>query len=156
MWIPPEEKDSILQHHSGRKSIGYFGAVRIRDGKFVYLRETGMFDGESFFVFLKKLKAQSCRAGRKVILLIDNAKYHHALLHKDWRSANDEIFHCEYLPPYGPDLNPIERVWKLTRRTSVHNRYFPALEDVDAAVERQFSAWERSNIELKRLCKLQR
>ena len=154
MWIPPEETDPILQHHPGRKSVGYFGAVRIRDGKFVYRREENMFDGETFFTFLRQLKLRSCRAGRKVTLLIDNARYHHARLHKDWRKKVDHTFHCEYLPPYSPDLNPIERVWKLTRRTSVHNKYFPKLSDVPVAVERKFQQWEKPNDELRRLCKI--
>src|SRR5258707_696892 len=37
MWIPPEVKDPVLQHHPTRKSVGYFGAVRLRDGKFIYV-----------------------------------------------------------------------------------------------------------------------
>ena len=41
----------------------------------------------------------------------------------------------DYLPPYSPELNPIERVWNLTRRQCLHNRYFPVLEEVVAAVE---------------------
>jgi transposase len=154
MWIPPEEKDPILKHHPGRKSVGYFGAVRIRDGKFVYRREENMFDGESFFSFLKYLKSKSTRAGRKVILLIDNAKYHHARLHKDWRAEVDRVFHCEYLPPYSPDLNPIERVWKLTRRMSIHNKYFATLTDIIVAVEKPFAIWEKPNDALRSLCKL--
>ena len=32
MWVPPEVKDPVLQHHPTRKSVGYFGAVRLRDG----------------------------------------------------------------------------------------------------------------------------
>ena len=36
MWVAPEIKDPVLLHHPTRKGIGYFGAVRIRDGKFVY------------------------------------------------------------------------------------------------------------------------
>src|SRR5580692_5918560 len=39
MWIPPEVKDPVLQHHPTRKSVGYFGAVRLRDGKFIFARE---------------------------------------------------------------------------------------------------------------------
>lgn len=38
MWVPPETQDPILLHHPGRASVGYFGAVRLRDGKFVYQR----------------------------------------------------------------------------------------------------------------------
>ena len=41
MWVPPEIKDPVLLHHPTRKSVGYFGAVRVRDGKFFLRRETG-------------------------------------------------------------------------------------------------------------------
>ena len=39
MWIPPECKDPVVLHHPTRKSVGYFGAVRLGDGKLVYQRE---------------------------------------------------------------------------------------------------------------------
>jgi len=32
MWIPPETKDPVLLHAPTRRSVGYFGAVRLRDG----------------------------------------------------------------------------------------------------------------------------
>jgi transposase len=57
-----------------------------------------------------------------------------------------------FLPAYSPDLNPIERVWKLTRRLSVHNRYFPELSDVVKSVEFQFDQWSTKNDDLRRLC----
>jgi transposase len=57
----------------------------------------------------------------------------------------------DYLPPYSPELNPIERVWKLTRRQCLHNRYFATLEEVIAAVEAQFGSWARRNDALRRL-----
>ncbi len=57
-----------------------------------------------------------------------------------------------YLPPYSPELNPIERVWKLTRRQCILNRYFRAPEEVVAAVETQFR-YEANGIESsRRLC----
>ena len=31
MWVPPEIKDPILYHHPTRHSVGYFGAVRLRE-----------------------------------------------------------------------------------------------------------------------------
>ena len=43
MWVPPEVKDPVLQHHPTRKSVGYFGAVRLRDGKFIFARELNRF-----------------------------------------------------------------------------------------------------------------
>ena len=35
MGVPPETKDPIVYHHPTRKSVGYFAAVRLRDGKFL-------------------------------------------------------------------------------------------------------------------------
>ncbi len=39
MWVPPETKDPVLLHHPTRRSVGYFGAVRLRDGKFGFSRD---------------------------------------------------------------------------------------------------------------------
>jgi hypothetical protein len=85
MWVPPEVKDPVLLHHPTRQSVGYFGAVRLRDGKFVFSRETNRFDAQTTWSFLDLLRQRSRRAGRAVALIIDNAKYHHANLHRTWR-----------------------------------------------------------------------
>lgn len=152
MWIPPETKDPVLLHHPTRKSVGYFGAIRLRDGKFVFQREESAFNGETFFGFLKNLRKVSCHAGRQVIILLDNAKYHNARLHKDWRNQAAPRFVLEFLPAYSPDLSPVERVWKLTRRQATHNRYFSTLSEVVEAVENVFHTWQIGNETLRRLC----
>jgi len=152
MWIPPEVKDPVLFHHPTRKSVGYFGAVRLRDGKFVRQREEDKFNAETFWRFLKTLKKVSGRAGRRVVVITDNAKYHHARLHKEWRDQNKGRFALDFLPPYSPDLNPIERVWKLVRRLCLHNQYFPELEKVISTVEARFDLWAGSSETLRKLC----
>ena len=152
MWIPPETKDPVLLHHPTRRSVGYFGAVRLRDGKLVYRRETGRFNAETCFEFFKQLRVVSARACRRVVVIIDNVRYHHASLHKPWRESMESAFKLEFLPPYSPDLNPVERVWKLTRRLATHNRYFPTLEDIITAVERTFDQWHHRSDSLRRLC----
>lgn len=58
----------------------------------------------------------------------------------------------DFLPPYSPELNPIERVWKLTRRLCLHNTYFPKLDQVCVSVERQFDRWNVGSNALKKLC----
>ena len=152
MWVAPEIKDPVLMHAPTRRQVGYFGAVRLRDGKFLYAREQENFNGESFWDFLKLLKLRAERSGRKVVVISDNAKYHHARLHQEWREANAAAFQLHYLPPYSPDLNPIERVWKLTRRLCIHNVYFESLEEVIASVESQFNQWLRNSPVLHKLC----
>ena len=49
-----------------------------------------------------------------MVIFLDNAKYHHALLHKAWSEEVMPEFTLDFLPPYSPELNPIERIWKLT------------------------------------------
>jgi transposase len=152
MWIPPEVEDPVVFHHPTRKSVGYFGAVRLRDGKFLFHREPARFDAMTTWNFLRTLRRCSSRAGRSVVVIADNAKYHHARLHADWRAEQSPEFQLSYLPPYSPELNPIERVWKLTRRLCLHNRYFPTLDEVVEAVESRFAAWEKPNESLRKLC----
>lgn len=152
MWIPPEIKDPVLLHHPGRRSVGYFGAIRLRDGKFVYKREEENFNAQTFFAFMKQLRSKASKSGKRIVVITDNARYHHAILHRNWREEHSDSFLLDYLPPYSPDLNPIERVWKLTRRMCVHNRYFPTLDAVTVAVESGFDRWEKPNETLRRLC----
>lgn len=152
MWIPPEIKEPILMHHPTRVSIGYYGAVRLRDGKFVYKPEWEKFNGETFFSFLKYLRKISSHSGRKVIIITDNARYHHARLHKNWRKKCSDKFELMFLPPYSPELNPIERVWKLTRRIAVHNRYFPSLKSIADSIDSTFDKWASGNDTLRKLC----
>ena len=152
MWIPPELRDPVVFHHPTRKSVGYFGAVRLRDGRFLYRRETARFNGETFWEFLHQFRAASSDSGRRVIAISDNAGYHRAKLHKPWRHQQEPEFCLDFLPPYSPELNPIERVWKLTRRLCLHNQYFGFLESVAEAVEAQFVKWAEPNESLRRLC----
>ena len=97
-----------------RKSMACFGAVSLKTGKFGFcLCET--FDAKTFETFLKLLLRRRTR-GKRMVIVLDNARYHHArllapLLHR-YRKAMTLVF----LPPYSPQLAPFERVWKLTRQ----------------------------------------
>jgi len=154
MWVPPEIKDPVLFHHPTRRSVGYFGAVRLRDGKYVFRREEEKFNAMTFLAFLKQLRLVSSHSGRRVVVIIDNARYHHATLHKEYRDQNRDRFSLEFLPPYSPELNPIERLWKLIRRLATHNQYFQTLTDIVEAVERIFSQWRLGNETVRRLCSI--
>ena len=152
MWIAPKDTDPVLKHEPTRRKVGYFGAVRLRDGKFVYSREDGKFNGETFWNFLKKLRKASCHSGRQVVVITDNARYHHAKLHKKYREDCANRFSLDFLPPYSPDLNPIERVWKLTRRCCTHNVYFPTLGRIANVVETKFDEWTGGSNILRKIC----
>ena len=119
-----------------------------------FFREENVFNADSTWNFLKKLRRVACAGKKKAVIGIDNARYHHAIMHKKWREKVSCNFILEYLPPYSPELNPIERVWKLMRRLRLHNRYFPKLEDVFLATESLFKTWQNGAEDLKRLCRI--
>lgn len=152
MWVAPENRDPICRHAPTRKSISYFGAVRIRDGRLVVSKPEGRFDAQTCWKFLRKLRRHARRRGRRVVVILDNARYHHAKLHAGWRQLQQPHFVLLFLPPYSPQLNPIERVWKLLRKLWLHNRYFPTLDELVQIVDLQFTAWSRGNSVLRRLC----
>jgi transposase len=150
MWIPPEQKDPIVQHAPTRKSIALFGAVSANTGKMVSMDAT-IFNAETFLLFLNKI-VNSKKKGKKIILILDNARYHHATMIQPWLNKNVNKIQVLFLPPYSPDLNNIERVWKMTRRICTHNRYFATIDELLNVVKQQMKIWSKPNETLRKLC----
>lgn len=85
-------------------------------------------------------------AGRHAVLIVDGAAWHS---HKMNRSNVTLV----KLPPYSPELNPIEQVWLWLKQKWLSNR---AYKDYDAIVDACCEAWNRfaDNQELiSRLCR---
>lgn len=57
-----------------------------------------------------------------------------------------------FLPPYSPELNPIERVWRITRRERTHNRYFSALDELITVLCSYLEGLRMPNKKLRVLC----
>lgn len=150
MWIPPEIVDPVILHAPTRKSMGLLGAVRLHDG-YLVTQKAEKFDANSFQRFLCQL-GRHLRKDRKMIVIVDNAKWHHAKALDPWLQQNNGWIQLDFLPPYSPDLNPIERVWKMTRYLCTHNRYFPTLDELVNRVTNQLQLWHKPNNMLRKLC----
>jgi transposase len=74
----------------------------------------------------------AARHGR-VVLVIDNAPWHRGPAVRDALAACPHV-ELYRLPAYSPQLNAIERLWKVLRRRSTHNRLFDDLPDLARAV----------------------
>ena len=150
MWIPPEDKDPVLRHAPTRESVACFGAVALRTGKFAH-SFSPVFNAVEFEKFLRLLLRRRS-PGRKIVVVLDNARYHHAKLLKPFLHERADILELLFLPPYSPHLAPIERVWKLARRLATHNLYFKDLQALVDAVSSRLDAWKHPNATLRRLC----
>ena len=87
-----------------------------------------------------------------MFVVADNARWHHAKALTPWLTRHNTSLRLDFLPPYSPKLNHIERVWKLTRGLCTHNSYFELLEDLAGSVANQFEQWIKPNHTLHRLC----
>jgi len=76
---------------------------------------------------------QEALSGRFCFLILDQAGWHVAGALKI--PANVELI---FLPPYSPELNPVERLWQWLKRHSLRNRFFENLENVMESVQTCF------------------
>jgi putative transposase len=104
----------------------------------------------TFFKFL--LIVLHAFKGRKVLMVLDNVKFHHAKRLQPIMERYKERIELIFLPPYSPDLNPTERVWWLMRKEITHNRWVKSMEQRIC----DFEQWSK-NIDctkIKNVCNL--
>lgn len=119
-----------------RKTAHLFGAVSVEDATFHY-RFASVFNGHTFHEFLEQLVAHYGK--RKIFLIIDNGPCHWLdEAGKAWLANNAEAIELHRLPPYSPEFNPTEGVWKTTRKLVTHNRFFATVEERDGALTAAF------------------
>ena len=150
MWVPPEIKNPIVFQEPNHKKKSLFGSVNTNDGRFVY-NFSPIFNAETFLEHLKQI-IQFKVKNKKILLILDNARYHHAILIQPWLEENKRIIELLFLPPYSPVLNPTELIWKATRYSATHNRYFSTLESLSDVLKSKYDLWAQPNDELVSLC----
>ena len=124
-----------------RKTAHVYGAIAVADARFTYAF-ADVFNGRTFHTFLKLLVQRY--EGRKIFLIIDNGPCHNLNAEgKAWLERNAHLVSLNRLPPYSPELNGIEGVWKATRRAATHNRFFANTGARDAALRCTFRAFQR-------------
>jgi transposase len=94
-----------------------------------------------------QLISDATESGRYAVVIMDRASWHMGDV-----ACEFENLSIIPLPPYSPELNPIEQVWQWIRDRELANRTFNGYEDI---VEQVSRAWNnfRSDVEaVKRLC----
>jgi transposase len=124
-----------------RKTGHLFGTIELQGAQFTY-RFAPVFNGETFWAFLRRLVAKY--APRKIFLIIDNAPCHNLPPEgKRWLSENRRKIQLHRLPPYSPEFNPMEPVWKTTRKLTTHNKFHATTQQRDGALRRTFTKFQR-------------
>ena len=138
----------VVKTTGRRKAYKVFGLIEYFSGRLFYQGIEGKFDGQSSIAFLTGVLAQT---PAPLFLVQDGAPYHRAGPVKAFFAAHRARLHVTQLPSYSPDYNPIEFLWRATKRTATHNRYFPAFAELIASVEEALAALSRQPERVKAL-----
>ena len=149
MWAFKGRQPEIASK-PGREKVGFVGAVLPATGE-LFVGIACKFNTTTFVSFLRCLLAARKGSGKRIWLVLDNASWHKRAS-RQLAEENPDRFGVIFLPPYSPDLNPIERLWRLTRRICTHNKYFDCLDDLAATVLGFFEAHALPNDTLRHLC----
>lgn len=135
----------------GNDKVSIAGAVSQETGM-LFILTASKFNAVSFERFLQKfLKKRTRRKKKKALLVLDNARYHKAHELKDYLEEVKDRLELLFLPPYSPDLNPIEMVWRETRRNVTSNRYFGSLAEQKQKLLDYWAKYEEGSDELAKL-----
>lgn len=143
----------------GREKVSYSGFVIPENGQLI-ITTPPHFNFETVIESIRKFiaKAPEVPEGYKYLIVMDNASWHKKAARLIWEEENPEyadirkVADCMFLPPYSPDLNPIEQVWRKTRREATHNTYFPNKEALSEKLNEYFTQFAKPNEELQSLC----
>jgi transposase len=134
-WAPMGEQP-LIKTTGKRKAYKVFGAIDFFSGRLFYQGVLGKLNAASYLRFLKMILRQT---RRPVFLVQDGAPYHRAKAVKDFLTQHILRLTVTHLPSYSPDYNPIEYLWRATKRQATHNHYFPEFADLVVSVEKSLA-----------------
>ena len=98
------------------KKLNVLGFLNINKSKLFSMTTYSRVDSDMVIAVFDEFIEQIKTSTNKTVIVIDNASFHTSKKFKDmlpiWSKQNIEIF---YLPPYSPQLNPIEILWKFMK-----------------------------------------
>jgi transposase len=144
-WIYKGEEKAI-KTNTGRKRVNLNGALNLEDMKITVLNEETI---NSYAVMRLILALEEKQSQGEIYLIIDNASYNHSYLLRLFLDDHPRV-HLKYLPPYSPNLNIIERLWKFYH-TKHHDKYFEKFKEFEDAVLLFFKNINQFDAELKTL-----
>jgi transposase len=116
-----------------RKGYKVFGAIEYFSGRLFSQGIEGRFTSDSDQAFLRTILAQTTT---HLFLIHDGARYHTSQATVHFLAQHAERITVHPLPSYSPDYNPIEYLWKKTKKRATHNPYFKDFALLTVSVEK--------------------
>lgn len=137
---PPQVKTT-----GKRKAYKVFGLIEFLSGRLFHQGIEGKFNSESYQAFLLSVLAQTTV---HLFLIQDGAKYHTSKATRQFFAQYTDRLTVFQLPSYSPDYNPIEYLWRKTKKQATHNKYFEQFTEIIGSVEKALNQFAQQAVEV--------
>jgi len=134
-WIK-KGHDKSIETTGSRTRLNLVGAIDLNNLSGAQVKRYEKVNSETIQHFFSELRAYN-GSDKRIHLILDGAGYHRAQVVKD--KANELNIELHYLPPYSPNLNPIERLWKVMNEHVRNNKYFATAKEFRDKIDEFFS-----------------
>lgn len=134
LWARRGQRPALCAN-AGRARYSVLGGYSAVSGQYAGVATVGMVNALTVCQWIDALEAAFPEAER-ITVYVDNARYFHARLVKAYLIGKRVRF--VYLPPYSPNLNLIERLWKFCKKT-VLCRFYQTFSQFTEAIETFFA-----------------
>jgi transposase len=138
--------------NAGRKRLNINGALNAHDVTDVAIDEADRIDQESMKRLIVKLVDKN--PFKDIYLFHDNARYYYAKELREWLFQNYPSVNQIFLPPYSPNLNLIERLWKFLKKYIINYDFYPTFKEFKHKVLNFFDDIEQCKQKLESLLTL--
>ncbi len=151
-WYP-KGKTTVVLSPATKEKVSIVGAVKIGSGNLVH-QKVDCFRKEQMIDFLDLLLEVEKDSEGPIYVILDNASPHKAIAVQEYLATVGARFIMLWLPPYSPELNPSENIWRQLRKEKTHNTLFENLEKLLGDVDSFFDSYRGPNETMKLLCAL--
>lgn len=113
-------KQKIIKTFGKHRGVKLVGCLDYESGD-IYCEEHDIYDAQTFLDFLENVLK---RYSGKIVMILDNARIHHAKLIQPFLLENIERLELIFLPPYSPNLNLIEGLWGWLKEKVINNVFY--------------------------------
>jgi transposase len=136
---------------SGRDRVNINGLINAKDVTDVIHIDCESVNAQSTKELYTKALEKNPKA-KKIYIISDNARYYRNKELREW--VEDTVIEQVFLPPYSPNLNLIERLWKFLRKKVINTRFYRNKIMFREAIHHFFENIEQYKPELETLLTL--